>query len=136
MDITNTIANLEQERTKLLERIQEIDQLLEKARAEQNTTTQQNKAISETAKACIDKYSPVEDKIKLFKSLFQGRQDVFARRFESSKTGKSGYQPVCENEWKAGICEKPRVKCSFCSHPLFGADGCRNVDFARCRSQG
>ena len=113
MDITKTIAALEQERSKILERLQEINQLLEKAYAEQNTATQHNKAILETTKGCIDKYSPAEDKIKLFKSLFQGRQDVFARRFESSKTGKSGYQPVCENEWKAGVCEKPRVKCSL-----------------------
>lgn len=61
----------------------------------------------------VDKYSPVEEKIKLFKNLFQGRQDVFARRFESTKTGKSGYQPVCENEWKVGVCEKPKVNAHF-----------------------
>lgn len=109
MDITKTIAALEQERSKILERLKEIDRLLEKARTEQIAAAQRNEAFSGTAKTCIDKYSSVENKVKLFKSLFLGRQDVFARRFESSKTGKSGYQPVCENEWKAGVCEKPRV---------------------------
>jgi len=119
MDITNTIAALEQERSKLLERLKEIDQRLEKARAEQNTIVEQKMRVPKPANALANKYSPVEEKIKLFKSRFQGRQDVFARRFESSKTGKSGYQPVCENEWKAGICEKPKVKCAFCSHRKF-----------------
>ena len=32
------------------------------------------------------------------------------------KTGKSGYQPSCKNEWAKGICAKPKVKCSNCSH--------------------
>jgi len=34
-------------------------------------------------------------KIALFRSLFRGRDDVYPRRFESRKTGKTGYQPAC-----------------------------------------
>ena len=56
-----------------------------------------------------------QEKIALFRRLFFGRQDVFARRWESSQ-GKSGYSPVCENEWREGVCEKPRVKCAACGH--------------------
>ncbi|MHC5109634.1 MAG: DEAD/DEAH box helicase [Planctomycetota bacterium] len=55
----------------------------------------------------------------MFKSLFRGRDDVYARRFESRRTGKSGYVPACVNEWVTGICEKPRVKCADCSHRRF-----------------
>lgn len=36
----------------------------------------------------------LEEKVTLFRSLFQGREDVFARRWFSPTTGKSGYQPV------------------------------------------
>ena len=43
--------------------------------------------------------SPPEAKIALFRSLFRGRDDVYAQRFETRKTGKSGYQPACGNEW-------------------------------------
>ncbi len=57
-----------------------------------------------------------EAKIALFRSLFRVRDDVYARRFESRKTGKSGYAPACANEWVRGICEKPRVKCADCRH--------------------
>jgi hypothetical protein len=53
-----------------------------------------------------------DEKIALFRSLFRGRDDVFLRRWENPKTGKSGYSPICRNEWVRGICEKPRIKCS------------------------
>ena len=62
-----------------------------------------------------DQYPP-DKKIRIFRSLFRGREDVFPRRFESIKTGKSGYQPVCINEWRRGICFKPKIKCSECQY--------------------
>ena len=58
--------------------------------------------------------SPPEAKIALFRSLFRGREDVYARRFESRRTGKAGYQPACANEWAPGVCQKPKVKCADC----------------------
>ena len=62
----------------------------------------------------VDRTSLPEAKIALFRSLFRVRDDVYARRFESKRTGKSGYVPACANEWVRGICEKPRVKCAAC----------------------
>ena len=67
----------------------------------------------------VDQRSPSEDKIRVFRSLFRGREDVYPRRFESRKTGKSGYAPACANEWVRGICEKPRIKCAVCPHRRF-----------------
>jgi hypothetical protein len=60
----------------------------------------------------INNHSSEKDKIDLFRSLFKGRIDVFPKRFENTKTGKSGYSPACDNEWVRGICEKPKIKCS------------------------
>ncbi len=65
-------------------------------------------------KPVITKRSSLEEKTSLFRQLFRGREDVYACRWESTKTGKSGYQPACEHEWVAGICRKPSVKCSDC----------------------
>lgn len=62
--------------------------------------------------------SSVDEKIELFKSLFTGRADVCAKRWENQK-GKSGYSPYCKNEWIKGICEKPRVSCSKCKKSNF-----------------
>lgn len=59
--------------------------------------------------------SPSSEKIALFRSLFRGRDDVYPRRFENRRTGKSGYSPACGNEWVRGLCEKPRIKCAACS---------------------
>jgi superfamily II DNA or RNA helicase/very-short-patch-repair endonuclease len=67
----------------------------------------------------VDQRSSPEAKIALFRALFRGREDVYARRFESRKTGRAGYQPVCGNEWVQGVCEKPRIKCSDCPHQRF-----------------
>src|SRR2546430_4260493 len=69
--------------------------------------------------AMVDHRSPPEMKIALFRALFRGREDVYPRRFESRKTGRTGYAPVCSNEWVRGICEKPRIKCAECPHQRF-----------------
>lgn len=55
----------------------------------------------------VSQSSPAHAKIALFRSLFRGREDVYARRFQSRKTGKSGYAPACAHEWLRGVCEKP-----------------------------
>ena len=39
----------------------------------------------------VNRTSPSQAKIALFRSLFRGRDDVYPRRFESRKTGKAGY---------------------------------------------
>ena len=67
----------------------------------------------------VNQTSPSQAKIALFRSLFRGREDVYPRRFESRKTGKSGYAPACANEWVRGICEKPRIKCAECPNRRF-----------------
>jgi superfamily II DNA or RNA helicase len=56
------------------------------------------------------------EKVALCRRLFRGRKDVYPVRWESKTTGKSGYSPACANEWRAGICEKPRVKCAECAN--------------------
>jgi superfamily II DNA or RNA helicase len=66
----------------------------------------------------INMNSSPEEKISLFISLFAGRKDVYAHRWES-KTGKTGYSPVCTNEWVKSLCEKPKVKCFNCKNRTF-----------------
>jgi hypothetical protein len=68
--------------------------------------------------------SSPEDKINLFMSLFRGRDDVYAKRWQN-KEGKSGYSPVCLNEWARGICNKPKIKCSECGNRNYAV-----LDFA------
>jgi len=58
------------------------------------------------------------EKIALFQKLFKGRTDVYPVRWESKATGMAGYSPACANEWRKGVCEKPRIRCSECTHRL------------------
>jgi superfamily II DNA or RNA helicase len=74
--------------------------------------------VSQQAEA-VHHLSPPESKIALFRSLFRGRDDVYPRRFENRRTGKSGYAPACGNEWVRGVCEKPRIKCTACLNQRF-----------------
>jgi len=57
-----------------------------------------------------------DEKVALFRRLFRGRTDIYPVRWENSTTGISGYSPVCVNDRRHGICEKPRIKCADCNH--------------------
>ena len=35
------------------------------------------------------------------------------------KAGKSGYSVACANEWKPGVCLKPKIKCGECQQRKF-----------------
>jgi hypothetical protein len=59
--------------------------------------------------------SSPQNKINLFMSLFRGRDDVYAKRWQN-KVGKFGYSAVCLNEWAKEICSKPKIKCSDCTN--------------------
>ena len=61
----------------------------------------------------------LEEKVSVFRNLFKGREDVFARRWHSRTSGKSGYQPVCRNEWDRQLCDKKKYKCAECPNRLF-----------------
>ncbi len=86
-------------------------------------------------------YSPIslpvfklslDERVALFMSLFKGREDVFARRWFSKSTGKAGYQPVCVNEWRRGVCDKKTYKCAECPNrdfaPLTSHDVYRHLE--------
>ena len=69
----------------------------------------------------------LEEKVTLFRSLFRGREDVFARRWYSPKTEKSGYQPVCTREWNPVYCDKKKYKCAECPNREFQPLGYTDV---------
>lgn len=82
-------------------------------KSEINTAADAEVNISTPA---INNLSDPKQKIKLFMSLFKGREDVYAKRWENTKKGTSGYSPVCANEWRPGVCQKGRTKCTGCAY--------------------
>lgn len=69
----------------------------------------------------------LDEKVALFRGLFQGREDVFARRWFSSSSGKSGYQPVCAREWNRENCDKKKYKCAECPNREFQPLGYNDI---------
>ena len=95
-ELIQLIEKLERENKELKEKIY--------GRIENKEKIEKEKAISS------------EEKIQIFMNAFKGRTDLYAKRWTSNKTGKSGYSPVCKNEFSLCKCDKPRVKCSECPY--------------------
>ncbi|MEG2332550.1 MAG: DEAD/DEAH box helicase family protein [Bacteroides sp.] len=77
------------------------------------------KPVSQEKKIVASSCLSLDEKVTLFSSLFKGREDVFARRWYSKASGKSGYQPVCLNEWNRQLCNKKKYKCAQCPNRQF-----------------
>ena len=45
--------------------------------------------------------SATQDKIALFRTLFRGRDDVYAVFWVNERTGKQGYAPACQERWSS-----------------------------------
>ena len=106
--LQHEITKLEQALTAKRRQLEELQSL--KNESVQNVALTQDILLENK----INNQAPPEAKIALFRSLFKGREDIYAKRFESKKTGKSGYQPVCRNEWVQVVCEKPKISCNNC----------------------
>lgn len=101
-----------------LKQLQKLEQRLLALDHERNIIVLQIDKLKKAQKAAKETQKNTftsEEKIALFRSLFRGREDVYAKRWQN-KAGKSGYSPHCANEWKYGICQKPRIKCSVCQN--------------------
>lgn len=66
-------------------------------------------------------FSSSADKVRLFSDIFKGRTDVFARRYESAVSGKTGFSPVCHNRWDRLLCDAKRTHCATCPNSRFAA---------------
>ncbi|MDR1870918.1 MAG: DEAD/DEAH box helicase family protein [Deltaproteobacteria bacterium] len=77
-------------------------------------TASQPEYRAPTLDVALNDSASLEAKIQLFLSLFAGRTDVYAKRFVIKRNNQAGYAPVCANEWKLKLCQKPKVKCAVC----------------------
>ena len=107
-----------------IEEAQERIKLLDQQKERELQTIRELKALlaEHSGTPTISNESAPEEKIALFRELFFGRQDVYAKRWENQRKGTSGYQPACGNEWAPGRCtkgSKARTKCYECLHKDF-----------------
>lgn len=112
-----TYAELLADNQRLQKRIIELEQ--ENARLKglgepllpesKSPTLESHKSLTEE-----EKEIELRRRVNLFRSLFRGREDVYAQRFVT-KDGKRGYQPVCRNRWSIE-CKAHKYKCEGCAH--------------------
>ena len=57
----------------------------------------------------IDASAPIEAKIALFRSLFAGRDDVYARRWTSARSGRSGWSPAEADPFDRSLADADRT---------------------------
>jgi len=96
-------------------------ELVQKTASAKNTETdtRHKESTLDSSYPGVDCTSDSLSKIRLFMSLFKGREDVYAKRWENKNKGTSGYAPVCLNQWQRGICGKPKIPCSSCKNTLY-----------------
>ncbi len=118
--VSRLLAEAEAELDRLNARRAELLGQIERLQREEASSLRPDETTPQPGRIpWVTNQSSQEAKLGLFRGLFRGREDVYPRRFESRKTGKSGYQPACRNEWARGTCEKPRIRCEDCSHREF-----------------
>ncbi len=119
-EIDRLIALAERELAQLASRCSELTILISQLRQERDSLAQGDPDAGRWQPVCtVTSQSSQAAKIALIRGLFRAREDVYARRFESRKTGKGGYQPACRNEWSREICERPKIRCEDCTHREF-----------------
>lgn len=107
-------------RHSIIESIQKLDVQITSFNQQKQQLLHELKSIpiNEPLIAALEDFS-LNEKVRLFKALFRGRTDVYAKHWISKKTGRCGYSPVCKNEWAPKICQKAIAKCSDCPHREF-----------------
>jgi hypothetical protein len=63
-------------------------------------------AAPDITAATVTSKSTPDDKVKLFRKLFRGREDVYAERWEG-RNGKAGYSPAYHRIWGASFRNGP-----------------------------
>ena len=121
-DLFEENKRLKEEILKLREEISNLKSFLGKSTISSSNKLKQaitSKVINKSNDTKnVSKFSTMEDKIELYRSLFKGREDVFALRWESKDRKKTGYSPYCSNEWKIGICDKRNIRCEQCKNRI------------------
>jgi len=60
-------------------------------------------ALFDTTPGMVDVQSPPAVKVAFFRALFAARTDVYAVRWDNSRTGKAGWLPAVRGGWRKGV---------------------------------
>ena len=110
-----TYEELLAENQRLLERIRELEQENARLKGLDGHVLCEPEPLTYGGRRLMteeQKEEELQRRVALFRCLFRGREDVYAKRFVS-RDGRPGYSPVCKNRWTEG-CNSRNKRCEEC----------------------
>jgi hypothetical protein len=117
-ELLSEIAEAEASLASLDDQREQVRQRLEALRRQGVSTSSTPTVTLHRDQAAAMPMTPA-DKVRLFRSLFRGRPDIYPTRFVSKKTSRVGYAPACGNKFVPGVCELPKIRCGECPNQTF-----------------
>ena len=114
---SKNIESLEKENSELKKEILRLQKILKNAGVEYKAFEMVKGEVKSAKSTKASERNFTKEQIYLFASLFRGRKDTYAKRFVS-KSGKTGYSPVCSRIWREGCLKKidVKAKCQSCKN--------------------
>ena len=98
----DTVGDLQAELEGLRRENARLRKLLKLTEAEAAPARGTQQAWFDKAPGPVDAHSPSQAKVAFYAALFGARRDVYAVRWENSRTGRSGWMPAVEGGWRKG----------------------------------
>ena len=108
MDATAEHTDLRREVQRLQAENARLSRLL-KLRGQDTAPTPEQLSAPVAAPGMVTMASPVADKLALFADRFRARTDVYAVRWENTRTGTSGWSPAVAGGWRKGMDRRSAV---------------------------
>lgn len=87
--LRSRLAVVDEERTNLLRQIAHLSSSAQKVSSRNRASSKPEESVDNGPHVQSSAMSR-DEKVTLFRSIFRGREDVYAVRFESKRTGRSG----------------------------------------------
>ena len=100
--VDSELARLRRELERLRAENARLSRLLD-LRGQDTTPAPEQLSAPVAPPGLVTMASPVEDKLALFTDRFRARADVYAVRWENTRTGRSGWMPAVAGGWRKGM---------------------------------
>jgi len=101
--VEEDLAGLRDEVTRLRAENARLLRLLELSPQQARMPAPTQTAIFDAEPGAVHAGSPSEAKVAFYAALFGARTDVYAQRWENTRTGRSGWVPAVRGGWRKGV---------------------------------
>ena len=106
----NEFAGLRRELERLRAENARLSRLLD-LRGQDTAPAPEQLSAAVAAPGLVTMASPVADKLALYDDRFRARTDVYAVRWENTRTGAAGWMPAVAGGWRKGMDRRGAATC-------------------------